>query len=498
MIEEKSHIKQHQSSERLKARHLDAERSLMKMELERVDFTLAIKSLLKAVIRLSRSADGGDWLNQLEAFVDKSKFSLDETETLVGALAKMGSPAGLIDTSEPPKAASEEAPSETPDSVAGEPDHKAQAQLKEAEKLKNTQLILQIKNLLTQISARRGYRFNDEAEAIAKKLDETQEFDVILSDITFLMSRFVQDYSEEKAQITSRLSNIIKVLINTEDEFKRLIRQSIAYMDEDNREFNESLVERVTQIHDSVHEAQDDALSDAEKLLTLIAVKVEDLCQSIQEKTLQDEKRLMELQKENTALESRLDSVRRDYDTFVTQSHKLLKELEDFKSISMRDALTGVYNRRAYDEAVNLSIENFKYNRLETFSLLIFDIDHFRDVNNTYGHQAGDNILSHMGRIVAELLRCDDFIFRYGGDEFICLLPQAKLSDASRVAEKIRQAVERVEFKLSRHSEKTIHISISMGVTEIRPGDNAISVLARADTALYVSKQNGRNRVTSD
>jgi diguanylate cyclase len=476
MIEEKPKIN-FETAEQLKARYQATERSLMKLELNQVDLILNFRLILKAVVRLARqSGRSEDWLERLESFAKTSKFTLEETENFASDLTKISGISLAIELDSRDK-------SESDGRV--DPD---------------TKISEHVKNFLSQIASHRGYRFNDQAQSLIKKLEEGKPRDLILSGLTQLMSSFVRDYADEKSHITSRLSSIIKTLMTTEDQFKRLIRQSINYIDEENREFNESLTEGLTQIQDTVQEVCDEgeSVSEAEKLLTLIAVKVEILCQSIQEKTLQDERRLMELHKEKTALESRLDSVRRDYDSFVSQSHKLLKELEDFKSISMRDALTGVYNRRAYDEAVNLCIENFKSDRLETFSLLIFDIDHFRDVNNTYGHQAGDSILSHMGRIVSDLLRCDDFIFRYGGDEFIVLLPEAKLSDASRVAEKIRRAVAGVEFKLSRHSEKTLHISISMGVTEIRPGDNAISVLARADTALYVSKQNGRNQVTSD
>ncbi|MDR0547838.1 MAG: diguanylate cyclase [Deltaproteobacteria bacterium] len=476
MIEEKPHLNL-ENAEQLKARYLETERALMKMELDQVDLILNFRQILKAVGSLVRHPNcEPSWLDRLEAFAQKSKFTLSETEALATDLTKISGIRLTIDLDDR---------GQSPNNDRPDPEDRISEY---------------VKGFLTQISSHRGYRFNDEAQSIIKRLEQGSSRELILSSLTQLMCRFIRDYSDEKSQITARLSSIIKTLKTTEDQFKRLIRQSISFFDEENREFNESLAEGLNQIQDSVQEVQDDpeGVSEAEKLLTLIALKVEILCQSIQEKTLQDERRLQELHKEKTALESRLDSVRRDYDTFVSQSHKLLKELEDFKSISMRDALTGVYNRRAYDEAVNLCIENFKSVRLETFSLLIFDIDHFRDVNNSYGHQAGDSILSHMGRIVSDLLRCDDFIFRYGGDEFIVLLPEAKLSDATRVAEKIRKAVACVEFKLSRHSEKTIHISISMGVTEIRPGDNAISVLARADTALYVSKQNGRNQVTAD
>lgn len=451
-----------------------------------MDTFLTFGAVIKTLVRLFQNPppelDSG-WLGKVVFFTENSRLSESGLEQLAAELARLTGVESII-------------PTQSQESVKTHGGPKKPSYLCLEESVSDY-----VKGLLKQVSTYRGYRFHDEAQSIIRELEEGQPQDLILRDLTQLMCRFIQDYSEEKSQITLRLSNIIKTLMFTEKEFQRLLGQSISYMDGENREFNESLSEHLSQLQGSVQEVQEEepeSATDADNLLTVIAEKIEVLFHSIQEKTNLDEQRLAELNKEKTALESRLDSVRRDYDSFVTQSRKLLKELEDFKSISMKDALTGVYNRRAYDEAVNLSIENFKNNRLETFSLLIFDIDHFRDVNNTYGHQAGDSILSHMGRIITDLLRCDDFIFRYGGDEFIVLLPEAKLADATRVAEKLRRSVASVEFKLSRHSEKTIHVNISMGVTEIRPGDNAISVLARADTALYVSKQNGRNRVTSD
>jgi diguanylate cyclase len=199
---------------------------------------------------------------------------------------------------------------------------------------------------------------------------------------------------------------------------------------------------------------------------------------------------------EKTQLEARLDTVRRDYDTFVSQSHSLLHELEDIKMISLRDQLTGIYNRRAYDEQLKLTLESFERGTLSAFSLIIFDIDMFREVNNAYGHLAGDGILAHLARVAAETLRCDDFIFRYGGDEFIVILPEARLADAAKVADKLRRQVEVVDFKLSRDSETTINVTISLGVSEAAPGDTAAAVLARADEALYRSKNGGRNRVS--
>jgi diguanylate cyclase (GGDEF)-like protein len=105
--------------------------------------------------------------------------------------------------------------------------------------------------------------------------------------------------------------------------------------------------------------------------------------------------------------------------------------------------------------------------------------------------------LSHIGRVSKEALRCDDFVFRYGGDEFIIILPEANIRDSIKVAEKLRQQVEKVEFRLSRNSKQAIHVSISVGVTEAKATDTPASILTRADKGLYESKSNGRNQVSS-
>jgi diguanylate cyclase (GGDEF)-like protein len=182
----------------------------------------------------------------------------------------------------------------------------------------------------------------------------------------------------------------------------------------------------------------------------------------------------------------------------VKHSTQLLKELELIKAVALRDALTGVYNRRAYDEQLFLTLINYKAGKLATFCLIIFDIDYFRNVNNLHGHQAGDSILVGLAKVLLNTLRYDDFSFRFGGDEFVVLLPNANLQAGLKVAEKIRQAVEEHNFPLSKSTTDSIAITISLGVSEVRTTDSSESILARADAALYASKSGGRNRVSSE
>ncbi|MDR2367515.1 MAG: GGDEF domain-containing protein [Deltaproteobacteria bacterium] len=285
------------------------------------------------------------------------------------------------------------------------------------------------------------------------------------------------------------------MLLFLEKEYSKFLDLSINNYSQSEREFKDGLVSSLNQIQKTVKGT--DFKTDADKLLNQLSLRIEGLLVAVKKKSEEDAKLLSSLTEEKESLINRLDNVRRDYDNFVSQSHKTLIEMETIKSISLRDALTQVYNRRAYDEQIGTTIENYKKGKIQTFSLIIFDIDFFREVNNNYGHLAGDSILTNVGRIVKESLRSDDFIFRYGGDEFIVLLPEAKIPDAFKVAEKLRHQLEVVEFRLSRTSETCIHISISVGVTEVNEGDTISSIFARADKALYESKTKGRNRVSS-
>ena len=128
---------------------------------------------------------------------------------------------------------------------------------------------------------------------------------------------------------------------------------------------------------------------------------------------------------------------------------------------------------------------------------MVFDIDRFRDFNNTYGHLAGDRVLTHVARVTSETLRSDDLFFRYGGDEFAIIMPNAILKMALKVAEKVRLALSAVEFKVFKNSSQLVRVTVSMGVTEIAKNDDPALIFGRADQALYEAKKAGRNRVAA-
>ena len=175
----------------------------------------------------------------------------------------------------------------------------------------------------------------------------------------------------------------------------------------------------------------------------------------------------------------------------LSREKELLARLLKEKSESMRrDPLTGAFNRLAYEE--HLQAEYQRWRRFgNPLALLIWDIDHFKDINDRHGHAAGDAVLRGVAEQLAGRVRVTDFVARYGGEEFVMLLPGADCAAALDVADKLRLRVAESVFGVD---GAKIAVTISCGLACFAPGDSPQSVFDRADQALYRAKNAGRNR----
>ncbi|MBK3333066.1 GGDEF domain-containing protein [Persephonella atlantica] len=161
---------------------------------------------------------------------------------------------------------------------------------------------------------------------------------------------------------------------------------------------------------------------------------------------------------------------------------------EKFKLLSEIDRLTGIYNKAKFNQVLESELKKVKrYNR--PLGLIIFDIDHFKKINDTYGHQTGDYVLKTIAEIVKKNVRDTDIFARWGGEEFVIVAPETDLSGTKILAEKLRKAIEEHRF------DKVGKVTASFGVTEAVPEDTTDSIVRRADEALYLAKEKGRNRV---
>jgi diguanylate cyclase (GGDEF)-like protein len=161
------------------------------------------------------------------------------------------------------------------------------------------------------------------------------------------------------------------------------------------------------------------------------------------------------------------------------------------------DKLTGLYNRAYFDDQIEREIE--RANRSNTsVALLMADLDHFKRINDSFGHQAGDFALAHVASLIRANIRQIDVAARYGGEEFAVLLPSTRLRQGLTVADQIRRAVMSKELKKKSTGEVLGRVTISIGVATLGEEDNGHSLFDRADACLYAAKRAGRNRVIGE
>jgi len=182
----------------------------------------------------------------------------------------------------------------------------------------------------------------------------------------------------------------------------------------------------------------------------------------------------------------------------VLKEQQLTREriqmLGKLQKLAITDGLTKLYNSRYFYNQVDLEVD--RSNRYHhTLSLLLLDIDNFKVYNDTFGHLEGDRVLVRIGEMIKACLRKMDTAYRYGGEEFTVILPETNGQEAIHVAERIRTGIEKEAFAPG--PGKAVNITIRIGVTEYTAGERISALVERADKAMYVSKENGRNRVSA-
>jgi diguanylate cyclase (GGDEF)-like protein len=172
---------------------------------------------------------------------------------------------------------------------------------------------------------------------------------------------------------------------------------------------------------------------------------------------------------------------------------KQFQRISSIKDMAIYDTLTKVHNRRYFDEKLGTETQKSFSSKIP-LSLVLVDIDHFKKVNDTFGHDAGDKVLSKISSLLKNSVRKDDTVARYGGEEFVLILPGAKLEVTSMIAERIRRLIETTPFEIEGGQ---IQITISIGISNLpaHPAKSKEELVKMADLALYRAKNEGRNRV---
>jgi two-component system cell cycle response regulator len=183
--------------------------------------------------------------------------------------------------------------------------------------------------------------------------------------------------------------------------------------------------------------------------------------------------------------------LKRERDQLRARAEEAMAHAEIAQERAMTDALTGLLNRYGLQHILAREhAEARRYNR--PLSCLMIDLDKFKSINDTYGHSAGDTALQQIATILSEAVRGSDIVFRYGGEEFLVLLPETDLAGATALAEKIRHAAHIRSFGDGEH---VFTLTLSAGASSLWDGESGNDMIARADMALYQAKEGGRNRV---
>lgn len=283
-----------------------------------------------------------------------------------------------------------------------------------------------------------------------------------------------QDYEEFLKSLTTRLNELDQHITKTSTEDVTAFEQR--------KEIGKAVEEQVIGIRNEVEGADD-----LDVLKSTVSERLDFLNQHFENYRHSDHTRFKQSQQQIKELNSRLQAMEKETIT-------LRESAEESRDLALKDALTGIWNRQALNE--DLEKEYVRWQRYQKpLSLVIWDIDLFKRVNDEYGHAAGDKVLKTIASIFMQATRDADFIARFGGEEFVGVFPETRLEDALILANKIRDKVANSKFH---YENKPVPITASAGLATFRPNDTIEDVFKRADAALYRAKEAGRNRCIAD
>ncbi len=281
-------------------------------------------------------------------------------------------------------------------------------------------------------------------------------------------------FEKHKKTVYSYIERLKKYLDDRENELKDIIdllTKAMATVDADNQVFNQQIYKQSEKIEEIT------LLDDIKKIKSSLKQEIEQVRKAVKEKQTQDRTHLEMLSK-------KVDS--------------LNVELEKAVAESLTDGLTGAYNRLAFDKHMKGLVERNLVTKAP-FSLILLDIDDFKDINDSYGHLIGDRVILALIQKCGEITRQNDCIARFGGDEFAIVMSGASLKNASKKAKQLSKAVAGTRYAVTT-AEDSLELSftVSMGVSEYRKGDTVATVTERADKALYTAKHSGKARVVNE
>lgn len=325
---------------------------------------------------------------------------------------------------------------------------------------------------------------NKQFEAIKKSLargienDRLEELLKQIADLIRAMRSRVQQEKNELEQFLKQLTEQLQEIdINIQDHF-----QSHRDSYKDGKELHKSVDHEVQQIASSVEQA-----TELTTLKEIVQQRVETISKHM---AIYQQSEAVRLQQ----AEAKVKDLNQKLNIMQNESDRLQLKIVNERNQAMIDPLTGIYNRLAYNERIETEFN--RWQRYQTpLTMAVWDIDKFKNVNDTYGHQAGDRVLTVVAKLLSKQVRETDFVARFGGEEFVLLMPETTVEQAIKVADNLRNSIEQCEFHFK---DQRVPVTISCGLAQFSEGDKVETAFNRADKALYYAKHNGRNRCCTE
>ncbi len=296
-----------------------------------------------------------------------------------------------------------------------------------------------------------------------------------------VIKKYIDSLSNRNRELEDFMKQTMEYLGNTEVHMSDELSSQKNQFKEDSK-FADNISSNMNEIHQGVTNT-----GDLSQIKMAVIGKIENINKGIEQKREQDMKRLQDTENTLEEMSKRMSDIKREAD-------EIRKKSEEVEYDAIRDGLTGLYNRKAYDQRMTEILADV--NRYDvTISMMICDIDFFKKINDTHGHKIGDLALKKLATLLKERLRINDFISRYGGEEFVIILPHTDLAGGLKAGEGIRSYIDKSSFS---YKGQTIPMTISVGVSTFKKGDDNSSVFERADNALYLAKRSGRNSLKTE
>ena len=452
--------------------------NLARLEKEQQQFRASEVSLKRLVGRLCTAALGqspklDDQLKKLQTSIRRDA-SAEELEKFTPALSE------AIQTLDQPVSS---APILTAPSTAS-PSHVASSPSPSPSPSPSLQSHESLRPILAAIVAelRRDEHLESKLDALDSQLDDLagDRLTEVLSTVAELVSQRIVRIERAKQEVEVLLAHMVGKL----DEIGRFVAEQNRSQTESqasSETLNVQLAGEMKAMGESV-----EAAKDLLQIRLQVRSRLDSIDQHLQQFRQRETTLAREMQARNEQMGSRIAELE-------SEAARLQNQLKDEQRLSNVDALTGIPNRLAYEKRMDDEMKRWKRFKQPT-CVAVWDIDRFKSINDTYGHRAGDRVLSAVAKHLSTRVRATDFIARYGGEEFVMLFPGTALTDAVHVIDELRELIGKIGF----HFRGTpVSVTISVGVTALLPDDSAGAAFDRADKALYRAKQDGRNRCVS-